>query len=147
MRPNDCIRVRKTRTSTPVHYDSRYKTLIPGSNWPFVSIASSSICPHLHNPATMSARLALRASARVSRLPPQSRPLSSKPDPSKTTFRGQLYDSTARRVQAEKAQTEARLLAGKATGARASTSSSATLGGLFGFASLTSHLWGRSANQ
>ena len=91
----------------------------------------------------MSTRLALRASSRLSQLQrittprcilPASRYMSTNPPPKEEfgkTFRGQLYESTARRVQAEKEASEVRLNTGKTTGTR-SSNNGATLAGLFG---------------
>jgi len=89
----------------------------------------------------MSARLVLRTVARSRRAalrPLQQLRANSGAGNEKTahrSFREQLYDSTARRVQEEKAKTEARLLTGKTQGVRTTGGSSATLAGLFGLPS------------
>ncbi|KAF8243545.1 D-lactate dehydrogenase [Wilcoxina mikolae CBS 423.85] len=88
----------------------------------------------------MSARLLLRVARPTPsalRIPPVLRRLQSTDgkdaaSASKKSFRGQLYDSTARRVQAERAKVEQRLHVGNETGARQTGASSATLGGVVG---------------
>ena len=83
----------------------------------------------------MSLRLALTRSARPLRTPLltplQRRLTSTNPAPVKKAFRDQLYESTARRVQEERASQAQRVAIGKATGARPERISTSTLSALF----------------